>query len=229
MEIVSLNGSFEETLNIQNEVKRLNLTHKTKLSICPFAPSTQLQKWKIPKSGFYAPMDVSFVVHPHLSERAGVMAVVKLVDSRDSGPSRILYKSASFNLGHGLTVEGSQLPFCLPVGEYPLQFEVMVSQSQFKETASIFSTSLDWRMLFSNTPLSRVKSVMGAAHTPAQVIEPNFKMQIKSSRGGRQIDSKTRMSRGQNGPSTRRHSPTSVGGSSDVSPQFAQDWEGESM
>lgn len=182
MEIVSLDGSFEETLAIQNQVKKVVFAHKSTRGIVPLGPTKTSDKWKAPRSGYYAPIDVRLVVTPHLSERANVMAVVKLIDTRDLSPARILYSSKTFNLGHGIVIEGSQLPFCLPALEYPLQFEVMVLQSQFRETSTLFTTSIEWRMMSSATPLSRVRAVMGTAHIPVASIQPNFKMQLESER-----------------------------------------------
>jgi len=139
-------------------------------------PHTFGDKWRVPKNGFYTPTDVRFVVTPHISENAGVTATVKLIDASDMSPSRVLYKSQEFNLGHGLTMEGSQLPYCLPVGEYPIQFEVTVSRSQFAATRTMFSTSLEWRMMWSPTPLSRVKSVFATAQEKVLEAEPSFKL-----------------------------------------------------
>ncbi|AHA53612.1 movement protein [Yam spherical virus] len=225
MEIQSLDGTFEGTLAVQNEVKKILLSHKTTKAILPLAPVSQFSKWKIPKTGFYAPIDVKFVLTPHISERAQVKGVVKLVDSRDLSPSRELYRSKEFNIGHGLLIEGSQLPFCLPVGDYPLQFEVTVLQSQFRETANLYSTSVEWRMMSSTTPLSRVKSVMGAAHQPAMHLEPNFKMKLESSKGASQKRQQKKSNK-PNGLDRRGRDNSSVGGSSDSQAQGAQTWGG---
>lgn len=188
MEIASLNGIFEEQLVIQNEVKKIRVTHSGS-TFLPLAPAGLLKTWKVPKEGFYAPIDVKFALTGHVSEKAGVMAVVRLVDLRDNSPARILYVSPQINLAVGLRIEGSQLPFCLAVGEYPLQFEVTVSRSQFKETAKIYSTSLEWRMLCSPTPLSRVKAVFASTTTSTMMIEPSYslipKAMTKSSKGPR--------------------------------------------
>jgi len=221
MEIQSLDGTFEEALVVQNEVKKILLSHKTTKAILPLAPVTHFSKWKVPKSGFYAPIDVKFVLTPHISERAQVKGVVKLADSRDMSPSRELYRSKEFNIGHGLVIEGSQLPFCLPVGDYPLQFEVTVLQSQFRETANLYSTSVEWRMMSSTTPLSRVRSVMGAAHQPAMTLQPNFKMSLESSKGVGST-SKRRKGGKPNGPGLRCNQSTGVGGSSPVMPPCSQ-------
>nr|WRQ65998.1 tombus P22-like movement protein [Tolivirales sp.] len=183
MEIQSLEGYFEEALEIQRESKRVLVTHNTHHSVVSLAPRSLLSTWKVPKTGYYVPTDVTFVLTPHLSEKAGVKAVVQLVDSRQMSPSRVLYRTQEFNLGTGIAIEGSQLPFCLPVGEYPIQFEVKVSQSSFKETARLYTTSLQWHMMCSPTPLSRVRSVMGSAQPPAAIVTPNFKMQLESSKG----------------------------------------------
>lgn len=183
MEIQSLEGYFEEAVEILKELKKVQVTHRTHHSIIPLAPIHLLTTWKTPKTGFYVPTDVTFVLTPHLSERAGVKAVVRLVDSRELTPSRVLYTTPEFNLGNGITIEGSQFPFCLPVGEYPIQFEVKVSQCSFKETARLYTTSLRWHMMCSTTPLSRVRSVMGSAQPPTAIVEPNFKMQLESSKG----------------------------------------------
>lgn len=180
MEIISLDGSFEDHLDIQNQVKKLVLSHKSDRGFSPLAPTSTKEKWKAPRVGFYVPIDVRFVVTPHLSEKANVMAEVKLVDTRDMSKARVLYQSKPFNLGSGIVIEGSQLPFCLPAGDYPLQFEVMVSQSQFRETSTLYTTSIEWRMMCSNTPLSRVKSVMGSAHVPAVEVQPSFRMKLES-------------------------------------------------
>lgn len=226
MEIQHIDGTFEDSLIVQNEVKKFLISHKTTKAILPLAPYSQLTKWKIPKTGFYAPIDVKFVLTPHVSERAQVRGVVKLVDSRDLSPSRELYRSKEFNIGHGLLIEGSQLPFCLPVGDYPLQFEVTVLQSQFKETANLYSTSVEWRMMSSTTPLSRVKSVMGAAHQPAMNLEPNFKMKLESSKGVSH-NQKQRKTTKPNGLDRRGRGNSTVGGSSDASQsQGAQAWGG---
>ncbi|UTQ50964.1 MAG: viral suppressor of RNA silencing [Convolvulus aureusvirus 1] len=225
MEIQSLDGKFEDTLVIQNEVKKVSLSHKTTKAILPLAPLNQFAKWKIPKAGFYAPIDVKFVLTPHISERALVKGVVKLVDSRDLAPSRELFRSKEFNIGHGLVIEGSQLPFCLPVGDYPLQFEVTVLQSQFRETATLYTTSVEWRMMSSTTPLSRVRSVMGSAHQPAMVVQPNFKMSLESSNGASTYPRRKKTQK-LNGPEVRSRDDTSVGGSSDGLPHGAQAWVG---
>nr|WAK75540.1 movement protein [Pothos latent virus] len=224
MEIQSLDGVLGEELAIQNEVKKILLSHKTTKAILPLAPISQFSKWKIPKQGFYAPIDVKFVLTPHISERAQVRGVVKLVDSRDLSPSRELYRSKEFNIGHGLVIEGSQLPFCLPVGDYPLQFEVTVLQSQFRETANLYSTSVEWRMMSSTTPLSRVRSVMGAAQQPAMKLQPNFKMSLESSKGGG-MKSHQKKSSKPNGHSRRGNLSGEVGGSSSSLPSGAQTGE----
>jgi len=221
MEIVSLEGHFEESLDIQNEVKKITLTHKSSNAFIPLAPADLLAKWKVPRSGFYSPIDVRLVVTPHVSEKSGVLAIVKLVDARDPSPARVLYQSKQFNLGHGLIVEGSQLPFCLRVGEYPLQFEVAVSRSQFREGSKIFTTSVEWRMLHSPAPLSRVRSVMGSAQAPVLTAPHNFKMRLEAPGGGGK-GKKLRRGTSVNGQSGRWHHPTSVGGSSDVTPEYAQ-------
>lgn len=226
MEIVSLDGTFDESISVQNEVKKIVLCHSTTKAILPIAPKNSLSKWRIPKSGFYTPIDVRFVLTPHISERANVMAVVKLVDARDCSPSRILYQTKEFNLGAGIVVEGTQLPFCLPVGEYPLQFEVTVSRSQFRETSKLFTTSNEWRMMCSTTPLSRVRSVMGAAQVPAAVVHPDFKMRLESSKGGRKPDGRPTRRGKVTGHNGRCHSDASVGGSSGAMPQGAHAWEG---
>jgi len=226
MEIVSLDGSLEEQVIVQNEVKKVLISHKTTKAILPLAPYGHLTKWKVPKTGFYAPIDVKFVLTPHISEQAQVKGVVKLVDMRDSAPSRELFRSQEFNIGRGLTIEGSQLPFCLPVGDYPLQFEVTVLQSQFKETATLYTTSVEWRMMSSTTPLSRVKSVMGVAQQPAMTITPNFNMSLKSSKGATTGPKRKKKLQKPNGPEARSLDDTSVGGSSDVLPHILQEWEG---
>nr|UHS72074.1 MAG: putative movement protein [Tombusviridae sp.] len=174
MSIVSLDGEFAFTPYTRTS-SLVHLSHKTKRGHVQLGPSTFSQKWKVPKDGFYTPTDVRLVVTPHISERAGVMATVKLVDESDMSPSRVLYQSKEFNLGHGLTMEGSQLPFCLPVGEYPIAFEVTVSRSQFADTRTMFTTSLEWRMMWSATPLSRVKSVFAEAHQPVLDANPSFR------------------------------------------------------
>ncbi|AXP98765.1 movement protein [Elderberry aureusvirus 1] len=225
MEIQSLDGKFEESLIVQNEVKKVSLSHKTTKAILPLAPLSQFAKWKIPKTGFYAPIDVKFVLTPHISERAQVRGVVKLVDSRDLAPSRELFKSREFNIGHGLVIEGSQLPFCLPVGDYPLQFEVTVLQSQFRETSTLYTTSVEWRMMSSTTPLSRVKSVMGTAQQQAMSITPNFKMSLESSKGATAVSRKKKTNK-PNGLGVRGHGDSSVGGSSDDLPHSVHAWEG---
>ncbi len=179
MSIVKLDGEID--FAPYNPTSSLvHLSHKTKRSRIQLGPQTFSQKWKVPNHGFYTPTDVRLVIAPHISERAGVMATVKLVDESDMSPSRVLYQSKEFNLGHGLTLEGSQLPFCLPVGEYPIVFEVTVLRSQFADTRTIFTTSLEWRMMWSPTPLSRVKSVFAVAHQPVMEALPSFKT-IKTS------------------------------------------------
>lgn len=166
MSIISLDGELSYTPYQQTD-SVVQLSHKSRRSTVTFGPHNFSDKWKIPKTGFYTPTDVRFVITPHISENAGVMATVKLVDSSDLSPSRVLFQSPEFNLGHGLTLEGSQLPFCLPMGEYPILFEVTVSRSQFAATRTMFSTSLEWRMMWSITPLSRVKSVFAVAQPQA--------------------------------------------------------------
>jgi len=174
-EIISLDSEFAFTPYSQTS-STVHLSHKTKRGRVGLCPQTFSDKWKVPKNGFYTPTDVRLAVTPHISERAGVMATVKLLDESDMSPSRVLFQSKEFNLGHGLTLEGSQLPFCLPVGEYPIAFEVTVSRSQFAETRTMFSTSLEWRMMWSVTPLSRVKSVFAVAQQPVLDATPSFKM-----------------------------------------------------
>lgn len=175
MSIVNIDGEIDFA-PFQSTTSTIHLTHKTRKSICRFGPSSFSQKWKVPKTGFYTPTAVNFVVTPHISEKAGIMASIRLVDESDMSPTRVLYQSQSFNLGHGMTLEGSQLPFCLPVGEYPILFEVTVQRSQFLATRTLFSTSLDWQLMYSPTPLSRVKSVFATAHVPVQEACPQFKL-----------------------------------------------------
>nr|UHS72081.1 MAG: putative movement protein [Tombusviridae sp.] len=185
MTIVSLDGQLSGEL-FQQIPSTVLLSHNSKRSIISLSPHTFSEKWKIPKTGFYTPTDVSIVITPHISETAGVMACLRLVDTSDLSPTRILYQSKKFNLGTGLTVEGSQLPFCLPVGEYPIQFEVTVSQSQFQDTRTMYSTSLEWRMMLSPTPLSRVKSVFVEAIQPPCQVGPYYhKIKNNKSRGGK--------------------------------------------
>lgn len=176
MSIVSLDNALDLSSPFQTSTSTVHLSHKTKRPSVILGPHTFSDKWKVPKNGFYTPTDVRFVVTPHISENAGVTATVKLIDTSDMSPSRVLYRSQEFNLGHGLTMEGSQLPFCLPVGEYPIQFEVTVSRSQFADTRTMFSTSLEWRMMWSPTPLSRVKSVFATAQVKLLEAEPSFKL-----------------------------------------------------
>jgi len=167
MSIISLDGELDFT-PFSRTASLVHLSHKTTRSHIHLGPRSFGQKWKVPNHGFYTPTDVKLVITPHISERAGVMATVKLLDESDMSPSRVLFQSKEFNLGMGLTLEGSQLPFCLPVGEYPISFEVMVSRSPFAEARTMFTTSLEWRMMWSSTPLSRVKSVFAVAHQPVQ-------------------------------------------------------------
>lgn len=178
MSIISLDGELGLS-PYQATSSTFHFKHKTRRSLITFSPQTFSDKWNVPKNGFYTPTDVTFVVTPHISEKAGVMATVKLIDVSDLSPSRVLYESKPFNLGHGLTLEGSQLPFCLPVGEYPIAFEVTVSRSQYLATRTMFSTSLDWRMMWSPTPLSRVKSVFAEATQPVMEAAPTFNMKLK--------------------------------------------------
>lgn len=179
MSIISLDGELSFT-PFQPTTSLTHFRHKTRRSSVRLGPTT-FGKWKVPSHGYYTPTDVRLVITPHISEKAGVMATVKLIDESDMSPSRVLYQSKEFNLGHGLTLEGSQLPFCLPVGEYPIQFEVTVSRSQFQETRTMYSTSLEWRMMWSTTPLSRVKSVFAVAQEPVQDASPSFRnMTIKT-------------------------------------------------
>nr|UHS72028.1 MAG: putative movement protein [Tombusviridae sp.] len=189
MSIISLDGELDLANPFHSTVSTVHLSHKTKRPTVTLGPHTFGDKWRVPKSGFYTPTDVRFVVTPHISENVGVTATVKLIDASDMSPSRVLYKSQEFNLGHGLTMEGSQLPFCLPVGEYPIQFEVTVSRSQFAATRTMYSTSLEWRMMWSPTPLSRVKSVFATAQVKALEAEPSFKMKSipKRSKGPRAL------------------------------------------
>lgn len=180
MSIISLDSEFAFTPYTRTS-SLVHLSHKTKRGHVQLGPTTFSQKWKVPKDGFYTPTDVRLVITPHISERAGVMATVKLLDESDMSPSRVLFQSQEFNLGHGLTLEGSQLPFCLPVGEYPIAFEVTVSRSQFADTRTMFSTSLEWRMMWSATPLSRVRSVFAVAQQPVLDATPSFKqLKIKN-------------------------------------------------
>lgn len=174
MSIISLDGELD-IAPFERSTSIVHLSHKTRKSLIRFGPSTFCQKWKVPKNGFYTPTDVRLVITPHISERAGVEAVVRLLDESDMSPSRILFQSKQFNLGHGMTLEGSQLPFCLPIGEYPITFEVMVLRSQFQETRTMFSTSLEWQMMWSSTPLSRVESVFAVAQVPVAQANPMFR------------------------------------------------------
>ncbi|CAD89893.1 putative movement protein [Johnsongrass chlorotic stripe mosaic virus] len=178
MSIVNIDGEFEQP-QFQDTPSKVYISHKSRKSLVCLGPSVFHKLWKVPKTGFYTPTGVTFVVTPHISESAGVTAVIKLIDMSDMSPSRVLYKSKEFNLGHGLTLEGSQLPFCLPIGEYPIHFEVTVSRSQFQATRTMFSTSLEWHLMYSPTPLSRVRSVFGVAHQPVLEVETNFRMKTK--------------------------------------------------
>jgi hypothetical protein len=179
MTIVSLDGEFDYP-PYQPVTSRVHLSHKsTKSAVC-LGPATFSQRWRVPRSGFYTPTDVTFVVTPHISEKAGVLATVKLIDATDMSPSRVLFETKVFNLGHGITLEGSQLPFCLPIGEYPIHFEVTVSRSQFQGTRTMYTTSLEWQLMYSPTPLSRVKSVFAVAHHPVVEVTPNFSMKTKN-------------------------------------------------
>jgi len=179
MSIVTLDGELDFE-PFEKTTSTVHLQHKTTKATVTFSPHTFHEKWKVPSNGFYTPTDVRIVITPHISEKAGVMATIKLVDASDMSPSRVLYQSQEFNLGHGLTLEGSQLPFCLPVGEYPIQFEVTVLRSPFRETRTTYSTSLSWRMMWSPTPLSRVKSVFATATEPVKEAITNFKIKPKA-------------------------------------------------
>lgn len=183
MSIVSLDNCLDFT-PFQSTLSEVHLSHKTKHAVITLGPHTFSDKWKLPKAGFYTPTDVRIVITPHISEIASVMARIRLVDTSDMSPSRVLYLSQEFNLGHGLTLEGTQLPFCLPVGEYPIQFEVMVSRSQFQATRTMFSTSLEWRMMYSPIPLCRVKSAFATVSHKAMEAEipKRFKRQQNQSR-----------------------------------------------
>jgi len=174
MSIISLDGEIDFT-PYNPTTSLVHLSHKTKRGRVQLGPQTFHQKWRIPKNGFYVPTDVCLVITPHISEKAGVMAVLRLIDESDMSPTRVLFQSKEFNLGQGLKLEGSQLPFCLPVGEYPIVFEVTVSRSQFQETRTMYSTSLEWRMMWSATPLSRVKSAFAVAHQPVMQVTPSFR------------------------------------------------------
>lgn len=184
MSIISLDGELDFT-PFQSTTSTVHLSHKSTRSTVTIGPHSFSDKWKIPKNGFYSPTDVRLVVTPHISENAGVMATVKLLDASDMSPSRVLYQSPEFNLGHGLTMEGSQLPFCLPMGEYPIQFEVTVSRSQFQATRTMFSTSLEWRMMWSPTPLSRVNTVFATASVPVLGAVPNFSTKYRNKQKSR--------------------------------------------
>lgn len=183
MSIISLDNCLDFT-PFQSTLSQVHLSHKTKHAVVSLGPHTFSDKWKLPKTGFYTPTDVRIVITPHISETASVMARIQLVDISDMSPSRILYRSPEFNLGHGMTLEGTQLPFCLPVGEYPIQFEVTVSRSQFQATRTMFSTSLEWRMMYSPTPLCRVKSAFATVtHKPLDADLPTtFKKRPTKSR-----------------------------------------------
>jgi hypothetical protein len=165
MSIISLDGELEfARYNRTSQI--VHISHKTTKALIHLGPRSLGDKWRTPNHGFYVPTDVNLVITPHISENAGVTAVVKLIDDSDMSPNRVLYQSKEFNLGMGLTLEGSQLPFCLPVGEYPIVFEVTVLRSQFQATRTMFTTSLEWRMMWSSTPLSRANSVFAVAHEP---------------------------------------------------------------
>nr|UHS72225.1 MAG: putative movement protein [Tombusviridae sp.] len=181
MSIESLDGILDHDFFAQG-TKHINLSHKSRSAVVRLGPNSITEKWKSPKTGFYTPTDVSFVVVPHISENAGVMATVKLVDESNCNPiTRVLYRSQEFNLGHGLTLEGTQLPFCLPVGEYPIQFEVTVSRSQYQASRTMFTTSLEWRMMWSPMPLSRVKSAFITAPLPVAHANQHRNQRIQSS------------------------------------------------
>lgn len=184
MSIVSIDGEFDQP-SYQATSDSVCLSHRSTKAITGFGPSFFQRLWKgVPRSGFYTPADVSFVVTPHISESAGVLAIVKLIDASDMSPARVLYQSEKFNLGLGLTLQGSQLPFCLRIGEYPIHFEVTVLRSQFQDTRTIFSTSLAWRMMYSITPLCRVKSVFTTAHQHVVQATTNaFTIRAKSKGG----------------------------------------------
>nr|WRQ65401.1 RNA-dependent RNA polymerase [Tolivirales sp.] len=207
MSIVSLDGELDLSSPFQTTTSTVHLSHKSKRPSVVLGPHSFGDKWKVPKTGFYTPTDVSFVVTPHISENAGVTAVVTLIDVSDLSPTRVLYRSQEFNLGHGLTLEGSQLPFCLPVGEYPILFEVTVSRSQFAATRTMFSTSLEWRMQWSPTPLSRVKSVFATAQVKALEATPSFKLKQKT-------ENKSRGPRAANKLPHNRTSTPAIGGTS---------------
>jgi len=173
MAIISLDNCLDFT-PFQDTPSIVHLKHKSTKSTLILGPHNFSDKWKVPSTGFYTPTDVRIVITPHISEKAAVMATIRLVDASDMSPSRVLYQSQEFNLGHGLTLEGTQLPFCLPIGEYPIAFEVTVSRSQFRDTRTLFSTSLEWRMMYSATPLCRVKSVFATvAHQPLEAMLPS--------------------------------------------------------
>lgn len=124
----------------------------------PLIPEGLLLKMRLPTTGFYVPHDVNIVITPHISENTGTEARLGLRDSRDMKLDRYLYQSKVFNLGKGMSLTGTQLPFCLPMGEYPIQLELMVSQSAFLEKSKICTISCKWSLTWSQAPFCRVQS-----------------------------------------------------------------------
>lgn len=161
MEIVSIDGEIvegwiPEKKTVDYSVRNtLEVKRKTVLDLIP---EGLLLKVRLPNSGFYVPHNVNIVITPHISENTGTRAKLGLRDSRDMDLSRYLYQSPEFNLGIGLQVSGTQLPFCLPMGEFPIQLELLVLNSSFTGKAKICTMSCQWSLTWSSAPFCRVQS-----------------------------------------------------------------------
>ncbi len=160
-EVVSIDGEIVEgwkpTCRVvdYNVVNTLQVKRKTVMDLVPVG---LILKARLPGKGFYVPHDVNIAITPHISENTGTRAKLGIRDSRDMNQSRYLYQSPEFNLGIGLRVTGTQLPFCLPMGEFPIQLELMVLHSAFQGHAKICTISCQWSLTWASAPFSRVQS-----------------------------------------------------------------------
>jgi hypothetical protein len=161
MEIVSIDGEIVEGWipeRSTSEYSVRNTLEVRRKTVLDLVPAGILLKARLPRHGFYVPHDVNIVVTPHISEHTGTRARLGIRDSRDLDISRYLYRSPEFNLGIGLKVTGSQLPFCLPMGDFPIQVELTMLGSAFNGKSRVCSISCQWSLTWSSGPFCRTQS-----------------------------------------------------------------------
>jgi hypothetical protein len=89
MSIISLDGELEfARYNRTSQI--VHISHKTTKALIHLGPRSLGDKWRTPNHGFYVPTDVNLVITPHISENAGVTAVVKLIDDSDEPQPRLI-------------------------------------------------------------------------------------------------------------------------------------------